>query len=98
LELVIVEIGRPMKFRGLPVYCCLFRIWGIRDDYISAAGGVDAVQAPISPASDLCFPLKVTDEKGVVPAWATSVSSGVSRGLNALKRTECAGSSPAHCR
>ncbi|HZB90771.1 MAG TPA: hypothetical protein VE397_04970, partial [Stellaceae bacterium] len=43
---VIVEIGKPRRFRGgAPDYYCPFRIRGLGKDFISAGAGVDAVQA-----------------------------------------------------
>ncbi len=43
---VMVELGKPRRFRGGPPdYYCPVRIRGLGDDYISCAAGVDAVQA-----------------------------------------------------
>lgn len=43
---VVVEIGKPRKFRGSPDYFCPFRIRGLGKKVImSMAGGVDAIQA-----------------------------------------------------
>jgi hypothetical protein len=43
---VIVELGKPRRFRGGAAdYYCPVRIRGLGEDYISYASGVDAFQA-----------------------------------------------------